>query len=167
MQPISVRLPEDDWDWLVSLNIEGCSTLSDKVRGLITRAHRQDEGASDFVSAASQMRDLLRPFVDALRGAEHKVRIHSEVLARVCDQVPEIMAAVIAARPSGKDPRASLVEIEAEVVRRALQLLVSLARLAVTPNIPAYDPQVMRPHLLELINITKLIEQQHFTEGVT
>ena len=48
MQTLSARIPTEDLEWLVGLQIQGAVSPSDKLRSLIGQLRRQDEGSLDF-----------------------------------------------------------------------------------------------------------------------
>lgn len=157
MQTVSVRVPEDDLAWITALRIDGSSSPSDKIRAIIANARRQREGASDFVAAAATVHDSIRPFMDAIKAVEHKFRMHSEAVLVMGEVLPELIAAMICSPPSGKDPRGAAVQIEADLVRRAMRLLTAMLRLSVTPMSPTYDPSVFDPYIPEVIAIANII----------
>src|SRR5262249_10185916 len=80
MQTLSARIPTEDLEWLVSLDLQGAVSPSDKVRALIGQLRRQHEGTLDYQSSLGWLRDLVAPFVSAIRTLEHHNQMHSEVL---------------------------------------------------------------------------------------
>ena len=83
MQTVSVRVPEEDLEWLMALDIAGARNPSDRIRSLIAANRRQREGTTDYVACAAMLRDFLRPFQDGLSAAERRHKVHSEVLATI------------------------------------------------------------------------------------
>src|SRR5687768_12387951 len=80
MQTMSVRVPSEDVEWLSSLEIAGAVTPSDKLRGLIAQMRRQHQGTMDYAACVAWLRDLLGPFVTALREVEHRHKLHSDAV---------------------------------------------------------------------------------------
>ena len=48
MQTLSARIPTEDMEWLVGLDIQGAVSPSDKLRSLIGQMRRQYEGTLDY-----------------------------------------------------------------------------------------------------------------------
>jgi len=159
MQTVSVRVPDEDLEWLMALDIEGARNPSDRIRSLIAANRRQREGAADYLACVAMLRDFLRPFRDALSAAERREKVHSEVVAAIADSLPDIMAETIAFPPLPDDDTAgeALARIEADLTARTMRLLIRLLRLSITQTVPAYDPAVLDPHLAEVIDIADLI----------
>ena len=167
MQTVSVRITEDDIQWLMGLDIEGARNPSDRIRSLIGATRRQREGSSDYVACTAMLRDFLRPLLDAVSTAERREKVHSEVVATILAGLPEIMAEAIAFPPVPANGPAvpALTHIEADLATRTMRLLVQLLRLSITPAVPAYDPTVLDSYMAEIANIADLIirERRHLT----
>lgn len=159
MQTVSVRIPDEDLEWLMALDIAGARNPSDRIRSLIAANRRQREGTTDYVACVAMLRDFLRPFLDVLRAAERREKIHSEVVATVADSLPEIMAEMIAFRPVPDDDTAAdaLAHIEADLTARTMRALIRILRLSITQAVPAYAPAVLDSHVAEIIEIANLI----------
>jgi hypothetical protein len=162
MQTVSVRIPEDDIEWLMGLDIAGARNPSDRIRSLIGATRRQRAGTSDYVACVAMMRDFLRPLQEALSTAERREKRHSEVVATILAGLPEIMAEAIAAPPIPADDKAVpvLARFEADLATRTMRLLLQLLRLSITPAVPAYDPAVLDSSLAEIANIAELIRDR-------
>src|SRR6516165_4075828 len=76
MQTLSARIPSEDMEWLAALDIQGAVSPSDKLRSLIGQMRRQHEGTLDYQGSLSWLRDLVAPFVTAIRAFEHQNRMH-------------------------------------------------------------------------------------------
>ena len=62
MQTVSARIPVEDLQWLATLEIQGATTPSDKLRALVAQLRRQHEGALEYSASLQWMRDLVAPF---------------------------------------------------------------------------------------------------------
>jgi hypothetical protein len=166
MQTVSVRIPEEDIEWLMGLDIAGARNPSDRIRSLIGATRRQRAGTSDYVACVAMMRDLLRPLQDALSATERREKLHSEVVGTILAGLPEIMAEAIAFPqvPADDSAVATLKRLESDLAARTMRLLVQLLRLSITPAVPAYDPAVLDSSLAEIANIADLIrDRRHLT----
>ena len=162
MQTISVRVPDDDLEWLLGLDLAGARNPSDRIRSLITANRRQREGMADYVACVSMLRDFLRPFQSALQTAERRHGVHSEVVAAIAESLPEIMAETIAfpQLPDGDGAQAALARVESDLAARTMRLLIRLMRLSITQTTPAYDPAVLDPYLNEAIELAEIIKRR-------
>jgi hypothetical protein len=159
MQTLSARIPTEDLERLVSLDIQGAVSPSDKVRALIGQLRRQHEGTMDYQRSLAWLRDLVAPFVSAIRALEHRNQMHSEVLTLVTEGLPQIMATLLSERGLTQDATERAVEIEQIVVQRCVQLLTSILRLAVTREAACYNPKVIDTYLPQVLEIADIIAQ--------
>jgi len=159
MQTLSARIPTEDMEWLVGLDVQGAVSPSDKLRALIGQMRRQYDGTLDYQRSLSWLRDLVAPFVTAIRALEHQNRMHSEVLTLTAEALPQIMATLLSERGLTPDAKRHAVEIEEIVVQRCFQLLTSLLRLAVTRGAGCYDPAVIETHSRNVLEIAEIIVQ--------
>jgi hypothetical protein len=166
MQTVSVRVPDDDLEWLMGLDIAGARNPSDRIRSLIAATRRQRQGTTDYVACVAMLRDFLRPFTDAVSTAERRDKVHSEVVETIAGSLPDIMAETIAFPPVPDDASSAmtaLTHIEADLTARTMRLLIRLLRLSVTQAVPAYDPAVLNPYLDEISDIADLIRDRRRT----
>src|ERR1700759_874790 len=119
MQTVSVRIPEDDLQWLMGLDIEGARNPSDRIRSLIGTTRRQRARTSDYVAGVAMLRDFLRPLQHVPGAVARREKIHWEVVATTLTALPEILAEAIAFPPVPSDgPVATLRQIEANLPTR-------------------------------------------------
>jgi len=162
MQTLSARIPSEDLEWLAGLDIQGAVSPSDKLRALIGQMRRQYEGTLDYQGGLSWLRDLLAPFVTAIRALEHQNRMHSEALTLVTEALPQLMATLLSEQgiaKEAKDAKRRAVEVEEIVVQRCFQLLTSIMRLAVTRDAGCYSPTVIDANIRSVLEIAEIVAQ--------
>ena len=157
MQTLSVRVPSEDIVWLSSLEIADAVTPSDKLRALIAQMRKQHQGTMEYSACVAWMRDLLGPFVVAIRDVEHRQRMHSEAINAVVEWVPQIAATLLAERRFGKDAIAQVRAIEETRIQSCFPLATSLLRLGVTPQGECYDPDAIERHLGRVLELANMI----------
>lgn len=157
MQTLSVRVPAEDIEWLASLEVQGAVTPSDKLRALIAQMRRQHQGTMDYAACVAWLRDLMTPFVVALREVEHRQKIHSDALDAVIEWVPQIAATLLAGQRFGADDVAAVMALEEALIQRCFQLTTTLLRLGITPRAECYDPSAIERRLARVIELTDLI----------
>lgn len=159
MQTLSARIPAEDAEWLMSLDIQGAVSPSDKLRALIAQMRRQHEGTLDYATCVAWLRDLLAPFVTNIRTLEHRNRMHSEALTLAAEWLPQIMATLVSERAPARGEREKALEIEDVVVQRCFQFLASLLRLAVTREAPCYNPGVIEKYVAAALETAEIVTQ--------
>jgi hypothetical protein len=157
MQTMSVRVPSEDVEWLSSLEVPGAVTPSDKLRGLIAQMRRQHQGTMDYAACVAWLRDLLGPFVVALRDVENRHRLHSDAVNAIVEWMPQIAATMLAERRFGKDAPAQATALEDVLLQRCFQLFNTLLRLGVTPRAECYDPAAIERHLGRVLELAEMI----------
>ncbi len=163
VQTVSIRLPEDDLAWLSNLQLPGASSPSDKLRALLADARRRVEGANDYISCLALLREQMRPLLDATQTLEYANAIHSEIVPMLAMQTPELMATLIAGVPTGSDAVEEARALEARLASRAMRMLLSVLRLAVTNRTPAYDPAALDPFVPEILELAGMIRMARDT----
>ena len=159
MQTLSARIPTEDLEWLVGLDVQGAVSPSDKLRALIGQLRRQHEGAWTTSAAWTGCAIWWRPSSAPSAAFEHENRMHSEVLTLVDGSVPQIMATLLSERGLGNDAKKRAIEVEEIVVQRCFQLLTSILRLAVTRDAACYNPKVIDAHVPPVLEIAEIVAQ--------
>jgi hypothetical protein len=159
MQTLSVRIPTEDIEWLAGLDMQGAVSPSDKLRALISQMRRQHEGTLDYERGLTWVRDLVAPFVTAIRAAEHQNRMHSDALTLVAEWVPQIMAMLLSERSLDRTDAARAIDIEALLVQRCFELLAALMRIAVTRNAGCYSTAAFERQLPTILELADVVTQ--------
>jgi hypothetical protein len=161
MQTLSCRLPSEDIAWISALPIAGATTASDKLRALIGQIRRQNEGTLDYSGSVSWLRELIAPFVNALRDLENRHRMHSAAINAIVEWTPVVMATMLSERGIGaRDAEAKARQLEEALLQRAFQLLTTLMRLGVTRQADCYDPGAIERHLPKVLELAELISAE-------
>jgi hypothetical protein len=153
MVPISGRIPEDLYQWLATVSLEGASTVSDKMRVAVATLKRLHDGDSDYLGALGMYRDLNRNTRKSIASLE-ATHGHSEVLAILAEHAPAIAAGLSSAQISDIQTARQLEDL---LVKRTLQLAETLLRQALTSEASAYDSQVIRNNSKRLIELAHVI----------
>lgn len=162
MQTLSIRIPDDDFQWLLMQSDGNLRTPSEKLRGLLQQAREQQQGLHDPERCAARMRQLVQPFIDDMDVVERERQRHSDLLAAVAEQLPGIMALLVAGRPA-QDAN-SAVALEALVAQRCFRLFGALLKGAITSNPSAYADGVYERHLPAIIELAQIISSRQGKE---
>lgn len=162
MQTVSVRVPEDDLDWLSKSPILGSGSPSEKIRNLIAEARKNADGANDYLGSLNLIQGYLHNFDDIIRSLEHKEQVHSEVIESLSTKLPEVMATMISGFSKNDEVLSQAKEVEALVVAKMMQILFGLLRLTVTKqSATSYNPKLFDEYLPELCELVDLIKLVH------
>lgn len=155
--PISVRISQDDADFIASLQIDGANTPSEKVRELLTQARHAHAGRRDYESMLTHTEMLLHDARHALLGYEREIGIHSNIVARLHELIPDLIATLCGGMPDSPD-KIELVRYERELMWRVVRLMDSVLQLAITGRGAGYDDTVLNEldNTLALAQIIKL-----------
>ena len=165
MQTLSIRLPDDDFHWLLNQQIPGTKTPSEKLRALLQKARQQEAGLNDPARCAAWMRELVQPFIDTQAGLEHQLNRHSDLLSAIANLAPQLMATLITAVPSENRDLALATEIESRLAQQAFRLFTTLLRGAVTSNPSTYAADVYDQHLPDIIELAQIIHSRKEKEA--
>ncbi len=161
MVPISGRIPEDLYQWLATVQLEGVTTVSDKMRVAVATLKRLHDGDSDYLGALNMYRDLGRSTRAGIAALE-PAHGHSEVLAAIAEHAPALAAGLISAQVrSLADAKA----LEDQLVKRSLQLVETLLRQGLTSEASAYDGQVIRKNTARLVELAHVISSTQVKGG--
>lgn len=158
---LSVRISQDDSDFLAGLAVGGAVTPSDKIRALIAEARQKRASLENYRDGLAFMQGLLGPEMRYLREVENAHNVHSELMAQVFTWLPEVTAYLInGIDQNGEDhpDLAQLKEIEGGLADRVVLLFENLLRLALTTRNPCYSENAISSRLEPIIELSTLIQ---------
>ncbi|MDJ0851507.1 MAG: hypothetical protein QNK04_24295 [Myxococcota bacterium] len=154
--PLSVRVSQDDAEFISRLEIAGAATPSDKVRALLADARKRQEGFRDYAGCLAMVQEMLAPTLHHLREAEHREEVHSELVLELAQWVPETLAFLLTSLREGDD-REHLQKFEQGTAERLFRLLENVLRMAVTSECHGYDREVVRKRMPPVIELVEVI----------
>lgn len=164
--PFSARISVEDAEFIAGLQIEGANTPSDKLRALLAEARRRHDNAGDYAGALHLAQDWLAPARRGILAREHELKLHSELVLRVMDWLPESLAFLLASAGSAEHASASdLEQLERGLMERLARLMDAVLQLAVTGSSPCYDPKVVLERLPSVIQLIRLIVSAKAMQG--
>lgn len=163
--PLSVRISQEDAEFLAKLKSGGV-TPSDKVRTVIADARRHAEKQADFRGCLELLREQAAPAAAAVRDAELREKMHSDLVTYLLEWLPEAFAYLLTAAravPEAKPAAAALSDLELGLLDRSVHLVEAVLRMGVTPRSPTYDRGAVAERLgpvLELARVVLSLQQQ-------
>ncbi|MCB0323102.1 MAG: hypothetical protein KDD69_05990 [Bdellovibrionales bacterium] len=156
--PFSVRVSQEDAEFIAALEVPDASTPSDKLRAIIADARTRAESDKDFVGCWRILRELTGPAMVRLRELEYAERMHSELLRQAIECAEGLLAFVVAELDDEiKDAAKHLTQVEAGAADRVFTLIEMMLRLGTTKESKCFDPQVVSSRLGPVMELTKII----------
>ena len=163
--PLSVRITDEDAEFLATYDAPGARTPSEKIRSLLAAARKRKEGAQDFAAGVELVEDMMRPALHAVRTAQATTATRSEFVLRLYERIPELVAELVSAHPES-DPE-SLTDFEARLADVIFALIEEILDMGLTSKSRSYDPALIRKRMdpileiLELLRVARKNEKGH------
>lgn len=157
--PFSVRLDADDAEFIASLDMAGINTPSDKIRELLRLARVSVETENDYQSRLTQSDKMVQNARHQILTAEKALGIHSPIVARVLELMPDLMATVCSDSPTGEPSKKALIAYEQQIMWRVVRLMNGILQLGITGKAAGYDDGIL-DELTNTIALAVLIKEQ-------
>ncbi|MGL1936051.1 MAG: hypothetical protein OCD01_13570 [Fibrobacterales bacterium] len=157
---MSLRVSQEDADFLVSLNINGAKTPSDKLRAIISKARQQTQGTESFGSALEFIQSLTVDITNKIKDLEQARSMHSDLVNTYSDWLIDAMASFINLQSSKDidDKDFDLNTIEESMNKRVMRLFESVMRMSITDSAPCYDPAIIKKSIGPTLELLKVIQ---------
>lgn len=157
---ISVRLSEADAKFLDRVVIGDANNQSEKLRAIIDRTRQQEEGRHNYPAGLRMADDMLDPVRWTILNQERRESIHSELLSRVYEWLPDILAYVLAnvEQEPDSDEQITLQELESGVADRIFRLIEATLRLGLSSENPCYDKEAVTRRLGPALELLELMQ---------
>jgi hypothetical protein len=156
--PLSVRVSDEDAEFLAGLQIDGALTPSEKLRALISRARAEANEGRDFEAALARLRAQLEPTAQRLRARELDSRQRSQLIHEVLQTLPDLAAFLMAGPvPATRSRGEDLVAFEQGVGDRVFRLIEAVLRLGVTEKAHCYNPDVVTQGATGALELSRVI----------
>lgn len=116
--PLSLRISDQDADFLAKFEADGATTPSEKVRFLLTQA-RERYGAERPEDAGAVARELMGRGRKRWRTAEEEAGLRSDLILKLYDRAPDLFGTLMA----GPESASNLSEFEKSLVIEVARIL--------------------------------------------
>jgi hypothetical protein len=162
-RPISGRIAEKDFEFLMAFHLDGKVTASEKLRYVASFFRRYHESFAHYENALAESQRLLEPTRLKLKAVEYEHGISSQLMDNAFRALPELFALLLSARANLQDAsagttKAAALKLEANVLQNLLQVLESMLRLALTSKSPCYHPKLLKDRLDTITELVRLIQ---------
>ncbi|WP_421783384.1 hypothetical protein [Kiloniella litopenaei] len=157
MIPHSVRLSEEDSDFIAKLRVPGAVSPSEKIRAIIKERRDRSQRGATYEGLLLSSEEILLPIIHRLKTKELDNKEHSELMSLFMEWLLEATSYIAFEMSEDKQ---NLVDVERGIMERLSRVMNGALRLGVTPNAPCYDPQIIRDHISDTLELTALIQSQ-------
>lgn len=158
---LSARLPAADAEFLNDWEVEGADTPSEKLRRVVRDTRGRVKATTDYRQALRMANELFAPTLEFIYASEAQVGKHSELMTRVSEWLPEMLAYVYSAEGlAGPDPEANLKRLEGGIAMRVTTLMQSVLQMAVTKEAPLYDPTLLDERLHGVLDTADVVRRE-------
>lgn len=154
--PLSVRVSDDDAVFLASLEIEDAVTPSEKLRAILQDTRRRHIGLKDASEGGLLMREMATPARRNVRRLEGRLKKKSDLVLKLYERVPDIMARLIAGPETGDDPE-NVIQFERELSDQIAVLLKDFIALGITSPVRVYAQDSFRDEMKPVIELVELL----------
>ncbi len=156
--PISARISQEDAEFLSQLTIAQAITPSDKLRAIISEARERHAVAKDYRGCYQTMQGWVQPAQEKIRQAELDNHIHSELVQRTAEWLPDTVAYLVSVMGDDEEiTREQLKQLEAGLADRVFRLVESVLQLGITQRGPCYDPSIVAKRLGPALELSSVI----------
>jgi len=157
---LSTRLSQEDAEYLSRLKVEGATTPSEKLRAVISETRKRNEGMQDYRGSYQMYQEVMNRVSMVTREIEMEQKIHSEMISRTIEWLPDMMAFVTAKgaelqKSADVDNAKSL---EDGVTDRCFRLIQSILQLGVTETCPCYEATAVSKRMPPVVSLLKVIQ---------
>lgn len=154
--PLSVRVSDEDAVFLASLEIDDAVTPSEKLRAILQDTRRRHTGLKDASEGGLLMREMATPARRNVRWQEGKLKKKSDLVLKLYERVPDIMARLIAGPDVGDDPE-NLIQFERELTDQIAVLLKDFIALGLTSPVRVYAEDDFLSEMKPVIELVELL----------
>ncbi|GAB2185067.1 hypothetical protein [Roseibium sp. LAB1] len=158
--PISVRLSDEDVEFLANYEVQGARTPSDKMREILRLAREREEGTQDVAACEDLLRSMMRPAERGVRQLQRETGMRSDLVIKLYERLPEIVAQLVAAAPTAETGGDELKQFEAMLSAELFALVEEIFDLGLTTQSRTYDPDLMERRLGPILEIASLLDQK-------
>lgn len=158
--PISVRITEQDAEFLANLNLQDAVTPSDKIRAILKQARERHERSFDYQGQFRNAQDLISPAIEMIKTHECDQTSYSEVINKVSDWLTETLAFLMSSASAPGGGKINLGSLEKGITERVFRLFESIMRMGITKEAPCYDTSVIHNNISPVLELADIISKQ-------
>jgi hypothetical protein len=159
---ISCRIDAAEADYLMTLEVPGATTISDKMRHVLAEHRQHHQNLRHFRDCLMEFRNLIAPLYQEIQDMEFTHDMRSEFVGRIVEILPVLLSTVVTSRrperPEEEVPH--LRRLEKKLIDQVFQLFDGLIRIGVSSQPSCYDDAYFKERLTALLSLTQILSEQ-------
>jgi hypothetical protein len=158
--PISARISHEDAEFISQLKINDATTPSDKLRAIIADTKRRKKRDQDYRGCFQMIQEIMIPVVEKIREAELENHVHSALITRCVEWLPDTLAYVVSSAPRSIGDKTSeqLDHLERGIADRVFRLMESVLQMGITQRCPCYDADAIAQRVTPILELAQVIK---------
>ena len=158
--PFSVRLTEEDAEFLSRLDFKDAKTPSDKFRALIAEKRAAENGIEGHQAWFDEVTRMMRPVVQRIRADELEAGLSSELVTRSFEWLPDLLAFFLSYSPDREtnSPHA-LLGLEMGLHDRMSRIFDGTLQMGVSDWRFCYDPEQIKTCIASTMDLSTLMQE--------
>lgn len=159
---ISARISAEDAEFISRLQVEDAKTPSDKLRAIITQAKESSTRQKDYAGSLNTIQDIIQPVLRNIRKTEVDNQIHSELIIRLAEWIPDTAAFLVSSILGTDEPITieQMSHVDQSVADHVIRLIASVLHLAITEHCDGYHPEILRQKITPVLELCQIIIAQ-------
>ena len=162
---LSVRITDEDADFLAGMSVPGATTPSEKIRTILSRERKRQTGTQEFANCAAFVEEMLAPAILRLRKIKNSQDESSSFASKVYDWAPELLATLIVKAPSPEDAPEELQVFETRLATHIFELIEDVLQMALPGRNRNFAPDVMEARLNSVLSLALLVQSMKSEKG--
>lgn len=159
---ISCRVDAEDADFLMTLEVPGATTISDKMRHVLAEYRQHQQNLRHFRDCLMDFRNLIAPTYQEIQDMEFAHDLRSELVGRIVELLPVLLATLLTSRrpERAEEEPVHLHQLEKKLADQVFQFVDSLLRIGLSARPPCYHPKLFQERLGALLSLTDLLSSR-------
>jgi len=158
--PFSVRITEDDAEFLSRLEFKGAKTPSDRFRALIAERRAAENEIEGYQAWFDEITRIMGPAVQKIRADEHGAGLSSELVKRSFEWLPDLLAFFLSyTSAQGEGTQPPLVELEKGLHERISRIMEGTLEMGASDFRLCYDPGTVKTRIASTMELSALMQE--------
>jgi len=158
--PFSVRITDEDAEFLSRLDFKDAKTPSDKFRALIAEKRAAENGIEGHQAWFDEIVRMMRPVVLKVRADELASGLSSELVKHSFEWLPDLLAFFLSyVSEQEKEPPDTLRELEKGLHERITRIFEGTLQMGASGWRSCYDPEEIKPRIASTMDLSALMQE--------
>lgn len=164
--PFSFRISQEDAEYISGIKIEGATTPSEKFRAILSEMRQRETVKNDYQGCLKMVQRIMSDAIENIRKAELGNSMHSELVTRGFEWLPEIIAFLVSSVTAGeeKDSKKMLLDMEHGFADRLFRQFEAVLQLGTIRTCRCYNQDAIHDRLEPILHLSKIIDKINKSE---